>query len=79
MNDIHTIDAEKENLGTHVDLCAQRYLILEKRLTILEGKVDKINDDIIRGQNSLKTVVITSSAGIVSGLLALIVTILMKF
>lgn len=79
MNDIHTIKAEKDNLEVHVDLCAQRYLILEKRLATLEVKVDKINDDIIKGQQSLKTVIITSSSGIVAGLLGLITAIIMKF
>lgn len=79
MNDIHTIEAEKDNLEVHVDLCAQRYLILEKRLSVLEVKVDKINEDILKGQQSLKTVIITSTAGIVSGLLGLIITILLKF
>jgi hypothetical protein len=78
MNDIHTIDAEKTDLGTHVDLCAQRYLLLEKRLTILEVKVDKINEDIIKGQKSLSTVIISSAGTIVVALIGVLAAILVK-
>jgi hypothetical protein len=31
-----TIDIEKTNLEAHVDLCAQRYESLDKRLTNIE-------------------------------------------
>jgi hypothetical protein len=79
MNDISTLPAEKENLELHVDLCAQRYLLLEKRLGILEVKMDKLNDDIVKGQKSLSTVIIGSATTIVAGLIGLITTILMKF
>jgi hypothetical protein len=79
MNDINTLAAEKQNLELHVDLCAQRYLLLEKRLGIMEVKMDKLNDDIIKGQKSLSTVLITSSGTILAGLIGLITTILMKF
>lgn len=77
-NEITTIDAEKTDLNIHVDLCAQRYLLLEKRLHILEIKVDKINDDIVKGQKSLSTVIISSTATIIVGLIGLITTILLK-
>lgn len=76
--EITTIDAEKTDLTIHVDLCAQRYLLLEKRLHILEVKVDKINEDIVKGQKSLSTVIISSTATIVVGLIGLITTILLK-
>lgn len=79
MNDISTLPAEKQNLELHVDLCAQRYLLLEKRLGILEVKMDKLNDDILKGQKSLSTVIIGSATTISAGLIGLITTILMKF
>lgn len=79
MNDIHTLPAEKQNLELHVDLCAQRYLMLEKRLSVLEVKMDKLNDDVVKGQKSLSTVIITSATTIVAALIGLITTILMKF
>lgn len=78
-NEITTIDAERNDLTVHVDLCAQRYLLLEKRLHILEIKVDKINEDIVKGQKSLSTVIITSAATITTALASLLLAILLKF
>jgi len=42
MNSITTIAAEKESLETHVELCAQRYAELDRRITIIESKIDEI-------------------------------------
>jgi hypothetical protein len=36
MNQMHPIPAEREELSTHVDLCAQRYAALELRLARIE-------------------------------------------
>ncbi len=36
MNPMHPIQAEREELSTHVDLCAQRYAELEVRLARIE-------------------------------------------
>jgi hypothetical protein len=79
MTEITTVEAERTNLDLHVDLCAQRYTLLEKRLGILEVKMDNIGTAIAKGQSSLSTVIITSSATVVASLLGVIVTILMKF
>jgi hypothetical protein len=79
MTEITTVEAERTNLDLHVDLCAQRYLLLEKRLGILEVKMDGIGTAIAKGQSSLSTVIISSAATVVAGLLGIIVTILMKF
>jgi hypothetical protein len=74
-----TTDLEKQSLEAHVDLCAMRYMNLDTRLTVLETKMDAMQKDIVDGQKSLKTVLITSAATIVSGMIGLIITILMKF
>lgn len=79
MNDIHTVEAEKSNLELHVDLCAQRYLLLEKRLHIVEAKVDGLAEAIHKGQRSISAVVISSAATVVAGLLGLIATLIIKF
>ena len=79
MTDIITIDAEKENLEIHVDLCAQRYTLLERRLESLEIKVDGIAKEIADNKKSLAAIIIGSSATIVASLVGLVVTILMKF
>lgn len=36
MTDIRTIEAEREDLRTHVELCSQRYLAVEGRLARIE-------------------------------------------
>lgn len=77
-NDISTTAQEKTDLSLHVDLCAQRYLLLEKRLEILETKFDKLADDIRNNSNSLKTTIIGSAGTILAGMLGLIVTLIIK-
>lgn len=76
---IETTQLERENLEAHVDLCAQRYQILEYRLGIIEAKVENIHQDIQRGNKSMSTVIISSAGTVVAGLLGLIVTLLLKF
>ena len=79
MNDIHTVEAERTNLDLHVDLCAQRYLLLEKRLATVESKVDSLAESIKKSSSSVSTVVISSAATVVASVVGLIGTILMKF
>ena len=76
---METTKLERENLEAHVDLCAERYKQLDLRLTTLEVKVDAISTAISNSSNSMKTVVITSAATVVTGILGLITTILLKF
>jgi hypothetical protein len=79
MNDINTVSAEKENLELHVDLCAQRYTLLEKRLNTVEVKVDNLGEQIQKSSSSISAVIITSAATVVAGLLGLIATLIIKF
>lgn len=74
-----TTDLEKTSLEAHVDLCALRYGQLDLRLTSLEHKMDKVQHDILEGQKSLKTTIITSSGTIAVALIGIIGTILTKF
>lgn len=74
-----TTALEKESLEAHVDLCAMRYQQLDMRLTILETKMDAVQKDILEGQKSLKTTIITSAATMLSGMIGIIIAILMKF
>jgi len=71
-------DLEKENLEAHVDLCAQRYEVLEGRLTKIEQKVDSIAVDIQMGQQSMTKVLIGTAGTIIAGLLSTIIVILMQ-
>ena len=80
MSDLAEIsDIENESLPAHTALCAQRYKQLDLRLITLENKMDAVQKDILEGQKSLKTTIITSTASIVASLLGVIITILMKF
>lgn len=69
---------EKTNLEAHVDLCAQRYEVLERRLTAIEEKVEDIHDDIRSGNQSMIKVLIGAAGTIVAGLLSTIIVILMQ-
>lgn len=73
-----TTQLEKENLEAHVDLCAQRYEVLESRLTKIEEKVEDIHNDIRSGNQSMIKVLIGAAGTIVAGLLSTIVVILMQ-
>ncbi len=70
---------EKENLEAHVDLCAQRYNVLESRLSKIEEKVEHIHNDITHGNKSMIKVIIGASGTIVAGLLSTIIVILINF
>lgn len=74
-----TTALEKQSLEAHVDLCAMRYKQLDTRLTTLEVKMDGVAEAISKANNSMRGVIITSTATIVTGLLGLITTILLKF
>ena len=60
---IASIDAEREDLGTHVDICAQRYAQLinkldsvDQRFDRLESVVREIHDRVINTrEDTLKT------------------------
>jgi len=69
---------EKQNLEAHVDLCAQRYEVLEGRLTKIEEKVEDIHNDITNGNKSMIKVLIGAAGTIVAGLLSTIVVILIS-
>lgn len=72
-------DIEKNNLESHVELCALRYQNLETRLTTIESKVVSLAEKIQESQSSMSKVVIGATATIVAGLLSTVVTILIKF
>ena len=70
---------EKKNLEAHVDLCEQRYVALEGRLTKIEKKVEHIHTDIVHGNKAMMKVLIGTAGTIVAGLLSTIVIILIQF
>jgi len=79
MTPVNTTNLERTNLEAHVDLCAERYKHLENRLEIIENKVESLASAITESKNSMAKVIIGATSTIVAGLIATVVTILMKF
>ena len=69
---------EKTNLEAHVDLCAQRYDSLDKRLVSIETEIGSLKKLIQDGQASMTKVMIGTAGTIVTGVLSLIVVVLQK-
>jgi len=76
---------ERENLEAHVDLCAERYRVLEEKLYRLETKVDEIADS-VKGMADRATaekvagnkLIIGAAATVIAGLLSTIVLLLLN-
>lgn len=71
-------DIEKENLEAHVELCAQRYDSMDKRLTNIENKVSMLQDTIEKSHLSMVKVLIGTAGTVVAGVLSTLFVILTK-
>jgi hypothetical protein len=69
---------ETEDLETHVSLCHERYLTLDTRLVKLEADVSEIKADIVNGNKSLKTTIITTSGTILVALIGVLTAIFLQ-
>ena len=79
MSNSKPTDIEKENLESHVELCALRYQNLETRLLAIEAKVESLFTKIQDSNSSMSKVIIASTATVIAGLLSTVATILIKF
>ena len=79
MISIATVDQESQDLDLHVQLCAQRYKDLDSRLTSLEVKTDQILAEIRQNKTEMTKIMIGTAGTVIASVLALVVTILMKF
>ena len=77
-NYMSTTELEKQNLEAHVDLCSERYKGLHDRLSAIELRLGKMNEDMIAGQKSSAKTIIATAGTVVAGLLSTVVVILMK-
>ena len=66
---------ETEDLETHVSICHERYLTLDARLVKLEADVSEIKADVVNGNKSLKTTIITTSGTILVALIGVLTAI----
>ena len=77
-NYMSTTELEKQNLEAHVDLCSERYKGLHDRLSAIELRLTKMNEDMTQGQKSQSKTIIATAGTVVAGLLSTVVVILMK-
>ena len=73
-----TTDLEKQNLEAHVDLCSERYKGLHDRLSAIEMRLGKMNEDMTNSHKSQTKTIIATAGTVVAGLLSTVVVILMK-
>ena len=73
-----TTDLEKQNLVAHVDLCSERYKGLHDRLSAIEVRLGKMNEDMTNSHKSQTKTIIATAGTVVAGLLSTVVVILMK-
>ena len=74
----HTTELEKQNLEAHVDLCSERYKGLHDRLSAIELRLQKMNEDMSVSHKSQTKTIIATAGTVVAGLLSTVVVILMK-
>ena len=74
----HTTELEKQNLEAHVDLCSERYKGLHDRLSAIELRLQKMNEDMGVSHKSQTKTIIATAGTVVAGLLSTVVVILMK-
>lgn len=72
------IEIEKTNLEVHVDLCAQRYQSLDRRLLNIEEKFAELGDSIKNNHDSMTRVLIGTAGTVIASLLAVLVAVLTK-
>ena len=71
-------ELEKQNLEAHVDLCSERYSRLHDRLSAIEVRLGKINDDMKTGHKSNSKTVIAAAGTVIAGLLSTMVVLLIR-
>ena len=73
-----TTELENQNLEAHVDLCSERYKGLHDRLSAIEIRLAKMNEDMGVSHKSQTKTIIATAGTVVAGLLSTVVVILMK-
>jgi uncharacterized protein (DUF697 family) len=79
MNTLTTFEQEATDLELHVSLCAERYKDLDSRLGSLEAKMDQIGAEIRNNKTEIVKILVATAGSIITAILALAVTILIKF
>lgn len=69
---------ERENLEAHVELCAQRYDALEKRLSSVEGKITTLQKTIEDSHLNTIKVLIGTAGTVIVGIISVIGVIITR-
>ena len=69
MNVFPLLGKEKEDLGVHVDICAERYKGLDERLTKVEKKIDELHSTVQSLRTELTKTLIATAGTIVVALI----------
>jgi len=77
-------ELERTNLEAHVDLCQERYRVLEEKVNRLSDGLDRLAGDMrdmreenIKQHQSTNKMLIVTAGTVISGLLGTIVTVLL--
>jgi hypothetical protein len=77
-------ELERTNLEAHVDLCQERYRVLEEKVNRLSDGLDRLSGDMrdmreenIKQHQSTNKMLIVTAGTVISGLLGTIVTVLL--
>lgn len=80
-----TTELERSNLEAHVDLCAERYRVLESKVNNIENGLNEVRKDIqtmredmIKSNANTNRIMLGASATVVAGILSTIVVLLMS-
>lgn len=73
-----TSEIEKNNLETHVELCALRYDVLSGRLDKIEKKVSDLQEIIEKSHLSMVKVLIGTAGTVLAGVFSTLVVILTR-
>jgi hypothetical protein len=73
-----TTEIEKQNLESHVELCALRYAALENRLDGIESKVGRLQTTIEAGHLSTTKILIGTAGTVVASMAGVAMMILGK-
>ena len=73
-----TTELEKQNLEAHVDRCSERYKGLHDRLSAIEIRLAKMNEDMGTSHKSSQKTIIATAGTVIAGLLSTMVVLLMR-
>lgn len=71
-------EIEKENLEAHVEICAIRYIEVEKRLAAIESKVEALSSTIKDSHLNTIKVLIGTAGTVLASVLGLVIVMVQK-